>query len=44
MEGLKYGNDWMIKFESQTISETTLSILKSENRGEKNKIGGDLAG
>ena len=44
MEGLKYDNDWMIKFESQKISETTLSFLKSENRGEKNKVGGDLAG
>ena len=44
VEGLKHGNDWMIKFESQKISETTLSFLKSKNRGEKNKFGGDLAG
>ena len=39
-----HGNDWMIIFESQKISETTSSFLRSENRGEKSKVGGDLAG
>ena len=39
-----HGNDWIIKFESQKISKTTLSFLRSENREEKNKVGGDLAG